>query len=88
MTIRLLADENFNNAVLRGLWLRNPAIDLVRVQDVGLSGMADPEVLEWAAQEERVLLTHDKSTIPDYAYQRLKAGRPMAGFVKSAALFR
>jgi hypothetical protein len=32
--IRLLADENFNNNIVRGVRLRDPDIDLVRVQDV------------------------------------------------------
>jgi hypothetical protein len=36
--IGLLADENFNNNIVRGVRLRDPDIDLVRVQDVGLSG--------------------------------------------------
>ncbi|MCP3964108.1 MAG: hypothetical protein GY719_40275 [bacterium] len=77
--LRLLADENFNNAILRGLRLRNPDLDLVRVQDVGLSGEEDPVILEWAARHGRVLLTHDKATIPRFAYERVKAGQPMAG---------
>jgi predicted nuclease of predicted toxin-antitoxin system len=38
---------------------RQPDIDIIRVQDVGLSGEDDPIVLEWAAQEGRILLTHD-----------------------------
>jgi predicted nuclease of predicted toxin-antitoxin system len=77
--LRLLSDENFNGAIVRGLRLRQPAIDLVRVQDVGLSGADDTAVLEWAAQNDRVLVTHDKATIPAFAYDRLTAGRPMPG---------
>ena len=61
--LRLLADENFNNNILRGLLRRNPAIDIARVQDVGLSGADDPVVLEWAAREDRVLLSHDVATV-------------------------
>jgi hypothetical protein len=38
MTVRLLADENFNGAVVRGLLRRNPGVDVVHVQDVGLTG--------------------------------------------------
>ena len=47
--LRFLADENFNNDVVRGVRRRNPAVDLVRVQDEDLSGAEDPMVLEWAA---------------------------------------
>ena len=45
MAIRLLADENFNGGIIRGLLRRNPEVDLVRVQDVGLLGADDPAVL-------------------------------------------
>ena len=55
----LVADENFNNDILRGLLRRKPELDIVRIQDVGLSGASDPTVLEWAAEQNRVLLTHD-----------------------------
>lgn len=75
----LVADENFNNDIVRGLTRRKPDADIVRVQDVGLSGQDDPIILEWAAQENRVLLTHDVSTITKYAYQRVQEGKHMAG---------
>jgi predicted nuclease of predicted toxin-antitoxin system len=57
--LKFLADENFDNTIVRGLFRRHPKLDIVRVQDVGLSGKDDPTVLEWAAQEGRILLTHD-----------------------------
>lgn len=55
----LVADENFNNDILRGLLRRDPSLDIVRIQDIGLTHAPDPEVLEWAARENPVLLTHD-----------------------------
>lgn len=75
----LAADENFNNDIVRGLRRRNPAIDIIRVQDAGLSGAEDPVVLEWAARSGRVLLTHDVSTMTRHAYDRVRAGEPMPG---------
>ena len=77
--LRLLADENFNNDIVRGLLRRRPTLDRVRVQDVGLSGADDPTVLEWAAQEGRILITHDVATITRYAYERVQAGKAMPG---------
>lgn len=61
--LKILVDENCDNTIVRGLFRRNPTLDIVRVQDVGLSGKDGPDVLEWAAQEGRVLLTHDVATI-------------------------
>jgi len=77
--IKFAADENFNNDILRGLLRKMPELDIVRVQDSELSGASDPEVLEWAAQENRILLTHDVQTITKYAYERVRKGLPMTG---------
>ncbi len=77
--LRLLADENFNGDIVRGLVRRRYDVDIIRVQDVGLSGMDDVTVLAWAGQEGRVLLTHDVSTITRYASERVQAGEPMPG---------
>ena len=50
-----VADENFNNDIVRGLLRRKPDLNIVRVQDVGLRGAEDPIILEWAANEGRLL---------------------------------
>jgi hypothetical protein len=77
--LKLAADENFNNDIVRGLLRRERHLDRVRIQDVGLSGATDPELLAWAAREGRVLLTHDVSTLRHFAYERVYAGLPMPG---------
>ena len=77
--LRLLADENFNGDIVRGLLLRQSDLDLVRVQDVGLAGADDPDVLAWAAEYNRIVLTHDRATMSDCAYERVAAGEGMAG---------
>jgi predicted nuclease of predicted toxin-antitoxin system len=77
--LRLLADENFNGDVVRGLRLRQPSLDIVRVQDTGLAGADDPAILAWAAANSRIVLTHDRATMSDFAFQRVAAGEPMAG---------
>jgi predicted nuclease of predicted toxin-antitoxin system len=80
--LRLLADENFNNDIVRGLLRRKPDLDIVRMQDVGLSGADDPTLLEWATQNGRVLLTHDVATMTQYAYERIQAGQQMPGVLE------
>lgn len=87
LVLRWLADEDFDADILRGVLRQLPTLDIVRVQDVGLSGHHDTEVLGWAAQEDRVLLTHDVSTMKTYAYERITTGLAMPGvFVVSQAL--
>jgi hypothetical protein len=58
---------------------RRPGLDLVRVQDSGLAGADDPDILAWAAEHDRIVLTHDRATMPDFAYERVAARQPMAG---------
>jgi len=77
--LRLAADDNFNNDIVRGILRRNPTIDIVRIQDVGLSGADDPSILDWPAKVGRVLLTHDVTTMTRYAYERIDAGQSMPG---------
>lgn len=77
--LRLLADENFHGDIVRGLLLRQPGMDIARVQDVGLGGAADPDILAWAAQNGRIVVTHDRATLVAYAYERVAAAIPMAG---------
>lgn len=60
---RFLTDENFEGAILRGILLVNPDLDIVRVQDNDLSGTDDDVILEWAAENHRVVLSHDKRTM-------------------------
>lgn len=79
--IRLLADENFNGRILRGLRRERPDADLLRVQDTPVYQADDPQVLEWAAQENRLLLTHDIETMVGFANDRIAAGLPMSGVI-------
>lgn len=80
--VKFAADENLNANIVRGLLRRNPQVDVVRAQDVGLSGADDPTVLQWCATEGRILLTRDVTTITKYAYERIVAGQAMPGVLE------
>ncbi len=77
--LRLLADEDFNGRIVRGLFLQRRDLDLVRVQDVGLQGADDEAILEWAEHHRRILLTHNARTIPRHARNRLADGLHFPG---------
>lgn len=77
--LSFLADENFNNDIVRGVRRRNTRIDILRAQDVDLSGAADPVVLEWSAENAVAVLTHDVATMTKYAHERIAAGKKMPG---------
>ena len=77
--LSFLADENFNNDIVRGLLRREPSIDIIRAQDTELVGVDDPTLLAWAAQQERIILTHDVKTMTHYAYERIRVSQNMPG---------
>ena len=80
--IRFLADENFNGIIIRGLLRRQPLIDLLTATEAGLGGADDPAVLQWAAEQHRLVLTHDAKTLAAFAYERLASKLPMSGVVE------
>jgi len=80
--LKFVTDEDFNNRILRGLLHRQPDLDIVRLQDTHLAGANDAIILEWAFQEERVVLTHDVSTMTGHAYERMRTGRAIAGLIE------
>jgi predicted nuclease of predicted toxin-antitoxin system len=58
-----------------------PALDLVRALEALPEGTPDPEVLAWAAAEDRVLVTNDRNTLAALAHKRLAMGERMPGLI-------
>lgn len=75
----LLIDQNFNQIILRGLRTRIHELDAVTAYEIGLSVASDPELLAWAAKENRLLVTHDHHTMPDHVAERIASGEKVAG---------
>jgi predicted nuclease of predicted toxin-antitoxin system len=80
---RLALDHNFNQDLWTGVLYqyREPELDVIRLSAVGLATAPDEVVLAWAAQEGRILLTHDAKTLLPLAYARVAAGLPMPGVI-------
>lgn len=77
--LRLLSDEDVPGDVVGALRQRQPSLDVVRVQEVGLMNTADSRVLEWAAREGRQVFTRDRNTMTAEAWDRVSRGLPMPG---------
>src|SRR3954454_12146364 len=77
--LRLLSDEDVPGDIVKGLRHRQPGLDIVRVQEVGLMSTPDPDILEWAAREDRQIFTRDRSTMTAHATDRIAGGLPMLG---------
>jgi len=77
--LRFLADENPDNRIIKGLRKRQSALDVTRIQDVELLSADDETILEWAAENGRIMLTYDISTMVAFAYTRVRAEQSMPG---------
>lgn len=66
MSICYQADADLNQAILTGVLRREPVIDFQTASAAGLQGLNDLEVLALAAQQGRILVTHDRRTVPAY----------------------
>jgi len=77
--IRFLADENFNNEIIRGVKRRVADVEFLRVQDTELAEQPDTVLLEWAAQYQYIVLSHDVNTMRGYFYERVYQNLPVPG---------
>jgi len=77
----VLIDHDFNQRILRGIMRRIPDLDVVIAHEEGLSEVPDPELLMWAAAVNRVIFTHDRSTMPKHAADLLNAGKRITGVI-------
>jgi predicted nuclease of predicted toxin-antitoxin system len=78
---RLLMDENIETSLMNGLASKNPNLDIVRAQGVGLRTTPDTTVMDWAGSEGRILISRDVSTIPPLVRRRIAEGKPVPGVI-------
>jgi hypothetical protein len=66
MKVRFQADADLNHIIIKATLRREPSIDFQTAHAASLVGVEDPEVLTLATQAGRVLVTHDRKTMPKY----------------------
>lgn len=64
MKIRYQADADLNQNIVTGVLRREPAIDFQTATAAKLERVKDIEVLAIAAKEKRILISHDRKTMP------------------------
>jgi hypothetical protein len=77
--IRFQADADVSRKIVFALRRREPAIDFASAADGELEGVPDTEVLEIAANQGRILITHDRRTMLDHFRRRLEEGKSSPG---------
>jgi hypothetical protein len=66
MRIKFLADENLRRAIVLGVRRREPTTSFVDAFEVGAAGKDDLTLLRIAADERRILVSHDLRTMPQH----------------------
>jgi hypothetical protein len=79
--VKYLFDEDLNGRIVRGVRRRIRDLDSRTVQEADLPKASDPAVLDWAASQDRIVITHDHRTMRPCAEDRLKEGLPMTGLI-------
>jgi predicted nuclease of predicted toxin-antitoxin system len=77
---RLLVDHDFNERIFRGVKSRTE-IDAIFARDVGLDDEPDSALLAWAADQDRIVLSHDLQTMPAFAIARVRSRQSMPGLI-------
>jgi hypothetical protein len=77
--IRFQADADVDLDIVLAVRRREPAIDFASAADSALHGLPDSQVLEIAARSNRILLTHDRRTMPGHFQDRLALGGDSPG---------
>jgi hypothetical protein len=76
---RLLADHDLNEHIIDGVRRCEPTVEFLRSRDVGLAGSPNPAVLDYAATQGLIVISHDVNTMPAHAHALLAAGQSMTG---------
>jgi hypothetical protein len=79
VSIRFLADEDLRAEIVQGVRSREPGIDILDVKTAGLRGAKDPVLLEFAAQQGRITISHDSETMIQHFWERVDAGKTAPG---------
>ncbi len=67
MKIKFQADNDLHEDILRSVKRSEPAIDFQRAPELNLHlGVGDPEVLRLCAEQNRMLVTHDRHSMPEH----------------------
>jgi predicted nuclease of predicted toxin-antitoxin system len=80
MKPRFLADADFNQKIVLGLLRREPTIDFQTASQGDVIGRPDPEVLGIAARVNRILISHDRGTMPAH-FTRFTATQSSPGLI-------
>lgn len=88
MPLKLLLDENLRDEAIWHAVAQHQAsakfpLDIVRVGDLETPPLSapDPQIIEWASEQDRIIVSHDRSTLPTVLATFLAGGRKSPGVI-------
>ncbi len=79
MSLRFQADADLKYTIVKAVRRREPSIDFASADDSDLGDIDDSEVLERAAQEDRILVSHDRRTMIAHIRARMELEKSSPG---------
>ena len=81
MKPRFLLDENVGLVIQRQLRRREPTMTILAVGDPGTPPLhaRDPDILRWVEAHQYILVTWDRSTMPNHVADHYNAGGELPG---------
>jgi hypothetical protein len=80
MRPRFQADNDLDQRIVVATRRLDPAVDFQIAAALGLHHLSDPEVLALAAREGRILVSHDRRTLPGH-FREFVASRTSPGLI-------
>jgi hypothetical protein len=81
VAIAFLADEDLNRDIIEMLLTREPSINVLDIKETAFRRFDDDAILELAASEERIVISHDRNTMTKAFVARLRGGQPTTGLL-------
>ena len=81
--IRYLLDENLPRRLKNQLIFHEPLLDVVLVGETQAPplGTSDPDILNWIEENNRILVSRNRSTMPMHLKEHITKGRNMPGIL-------
>ena len=73
MNVRFLADADLKFQIVVAVRQLEPAVDFQSANEAGLTGVKDSDVLLYAARERRIVVSHDRSSMPDHFFSFIRS---------------
>lgn len=86
MKVKFQADADLNEDIVTGVLRRMPEIDFQTATEAGLEGVRDEDVLTIASAENRILVTHDRKTMPGHFAEFVQKRKCPGVFIVSKKL--